>query len=60
MDIETNPMTDPWDWYIYLHENHKNAAFHVGKYSRPMDPTGFPMKNHPESETRRFAKMMVR
>ena len=17
-------MTDPWDWYIYLHENHKN------------------------------------
>ena len=21
------PMTDPWDWYIYLHENHKNQPF---------------------------------
>ena len=23
----------PWEWYIYLHENHKN----VGKYTCPMD-----------------------
>ena len=23
---------DPWDWYIYLHENHKNQP-NVGKYT---------------------------
>ena len=23
---------DPWDWYIYLHENHKNQL-NVGKYT---------------------------
>ena len=26
------PMTDPWDWYIYLHENHKNQP-NVAKYT---------------------------
>ena len=25
------PITDPWDWYIYLHENHKKSTIHVGK-----------------------------
>ena len=40
--ITGNPMTDPWDWYIYLHE----LLVVVGKYKvqvkytvRPMDPT---------------------
>ena len=30
----------PWDWYIYLHENHKKSTIHVGKYTSPMDCMG--------------------
>ena len=26
-------ITDPWDWYIYLHETHKKSAIHVGTYT---------------------------
>ena len=33
------PVTDPWDWYIDLHENHKNQP-NVGKYTSPMDGMG--------------------
>ena len=33
-------MTDPWDWYIYLHEYHKNPTIHVAKYTGPMDAKG--------------------
>ena len=33
------PGCHPWDWYIYLHENHKNQP-NVGKYTSPMDPMG--------------------
>ena len=33
-------MTDPWDRYIYLHENPKNQS-NVGKYTSPMDGMGF-------------------
>ena len=29
----------PWDWYIYLHENHKDWP-NVGTYTSPMDPMG--------------------
>ena len=29
----------PWDWYIYLHENHKNQP-NVSKYTSPMDAMG--------------------
>ena len=25
--IDVYPMTHPWDWCIYLHENHKNQPF---------------------------------
>ena len=32
-----NPMTDPWDWFIFLHENHK----HQSPY---MDPMGICIK----------------
>ena len=32
----SNP-PDPWDWYIYLHDNHK-FMINVGKYTSPMDP----------------------
>ena len=30
-------MTDPWDWYIYLHFLLIFMG-HVGKYTSPMDP----------------------
>ena len=33
------PMTDPWDWYIYLHE-WMIFMVNVGKYTSPMDPMG--------------------
>ena len=32
-------MTDPWEWYIYLHE-WLNFMVNVGKYTSPMDPMG--------------------
>ena len=32
-------MTDPWDWYIYLHE-WLIFMVNVGKYTSPMDPMG--------------------
>jgi len=42
---------DPWDWYIYLHENHKNQPNVGNKYqshgwiygelvANPLDPMG--------------------
>ena len=36
------PMTDPWDWYIYLHLDVFYIYFmvNVGKYTSPMDPLG--------------------
>ena len=33
------PMTDPWDWYICLHE-WLIFMVNVGKYTSPMDPMG--------------------
>ncbi len=32
------PMTDPWDWYIYLHLVDL-YGINVGKYTSPMDPS---------------------
>ena len=44
--VGTIPMTHPWDdCIIYLHENQKsNHSCHVGKFTSPMDPTGFSAK----------------
>ena len=36
---ETNPMTDPWDWYIYRHEGFIFMV-NVGKHTSPLDPMG--------------------
>ena len=33
------PITDPWEWYIYLHE-WLIFMVNVGKYTIPMDPMG--------------------
>ena len=34
-------MTDPWDWFIYLHLPYiRTFKPHVGKYTSPMDPVG--------------------
>ena len=39
-------MTHPWDWHMYLHENHilrlkiLKTTIHVGKYTSPMDGMG--------------------
>ena len=30
---ECNIPWDPWDWYIYLHENHNKSTIHAGKYT---------------------------
>ena len=35
-----HPISNPWDWYIYLHEWLKFMV-NVGKYSSPMDPLGY-------------------
>ena len=34
------PITDPSDWYIYLHE-WSIFMVNVGKYASPMDSTGY-------------------
>ena len=42
---------NPWDWYIYLHENHilpLKTTIHVGKYTSPMDLLGYGVEtSHP-------------
>ena len=37
-DQELIPMTDPWDWYIYVHLP-LSIDQDVGKYASPMDPS---------------------
>ena len=33
LDMASNPMTDPWDWYIYLPIYHKNQRTHASEYT---------------------------
>ena len=35
------PMTDPWDWFIYLLIYHKSDPQIVGQYIAYMDPVGY-------------------
>ena len=34
------PFLDPWDWYIYSHENYHTNQPNAGKYTSPMDGMG--------------------
>ena len=43
-EVIPKPMTDPWDWYIYLHE-WLIFKVNVGTYTIPyMDPMGIPSR----------------
>ena len=45
--INEIPTKDPWEWYIYLHENHKDQP-NVGKYTIHGSFSGL-IKNHDPS-----------
>ena len=47
------PITDPWEWYIYLHLV-DFYGFHVGKYTSPMDGMGFVTGSHQHDPGWRF------
>ena len=43
LDVLPSIPYHPWDWYIYLHENHilpLKTTIQVGKYTSPMDGKG--------------------